>query len=118
MADHTADTRINLHPASKRVRPLAGNTLTADTRNAIALHERGYPQSSDLQEELPRPVVDMSKLSVSPAVTHCPFKDGTTYDSLPGIADVAWSYERPVDEMQAIAGRLALAVRKVTELVE
>jgi len=31
---------------------------------------------------------------------------------------VAWSYERPIDEMQAIAGRLAFDAEKVTELVE
>ncbi|RTQ99849.1 DUF427 domain-containing protein [Halomonas nitroreducens] len=114
MADHTADPRITLHPYTRRVRIFAGDTLIADTRNAIELRERGYPH----RQYVPRAGVDMSKLSVSSTVTHCPFKGDTTYYSLPDIADVAWSYEQPIDEMQAIAGRLAFDVSKVTELVE
>lgn len=113
MADHTAESRITLHPHSKRVRILAGDALIADTRNAIELRERGYPP----RQYLPRGDVDMSKLSVSSTVTHCPFKGDTTYYSLLDIVDVAWSYELPVDDMQAIAGRLVFDTDKVTELV-
>lgn len=112
MAEPTAP-RITLHPHTRRVRIFNGDTLIADTRNAIELRERGYPH----RQYVPRADVDMSKLSVSATVTHCPFKGDTTYYSLPDIADVAWSYERPIDEMQAIAGRLAFDDRKVIEEV-
>lgn len=113
MADHT-EPRITLHPHSRRVRILDGDTLIADTRNAIELCEKGYPH----RHYIPKGDVDMAKLSISSTVTHCPFKGDSTYYSLPDIADVAWSYERPNDEMQAIAGRLAFDADKVTELVE
>jgi len=114
MADHTAEPRITLHPHTRRVRIFDGDIPIADTCRAIELCERGYPP----RHYLPRSDVAISKLSVSSTVTHCPFKGDTTYYSLPDITDVAWSYERPIDEMQAIAGRLAFDAEKVTEVVE
>ncbi|MBB3139342.1 DUF427 domain-containing protein [Halomonas organivorans] len=114
MADHTTEPRITLHPHTRRVRILAGDTLIADTCSAIELREKGYPH----RQYLPREDVDMSRLSISSTVTHCPFKGETTYYSLSDIADVAWSYERPVDDMQAIAGLLAFDTDKVAEIVE
>ncbi len=114
MADHTPEPRITLHPHSRRARILADETLIADSCNAIELRERGYPP----RQYLPRADVDMSKLSVSSTVTNCPFKGDSTYYSLLDIADVAWSYEQPIEEMQAIAGRLAFDVEMVMELVE
>ncbi|MAX33569.1 MAG: hypothetical protein CME72_10965 [Halomonadaceae bacterium] len=107
MAEHTASPRMTLHPHSPRVRALAGDPLIANTFNAIELRERGYPQRPGLKEELPRADVDMSKLSVSVTMAFYPFKGGATYCSFPDIANVAWSDERPIDEMQAISCRLA-----------
>lgn len=114
MVDHSTEPRITLHPHSRRVRILAGDTLIADIRNGIELRESGYPH----RQYVPREDVDMSNLSVSATVTHCPFKGDSTYYSLLDLADVAWSYERPIDEMQAIAGRFAFYADKVMELVE
>ncbi|WP_458526543.1 DUF427 domain-containing protein [Onishia taeanensis] len=114
MADHTAEPRIALHPHTRWVRIYHGDTLIADTRNAIELRERGYPS----RHYIPKEDVDMAKLSISSTVTHCPFKGDTAYYSLPDIVDVAWRYERTIDEMQPIAGRLAFDAEKVTELVE
>ncbi|WP_192036259.1 DUF427 domain-containing protein [Halomonas sp. YLGW01] len=113
MADNT-ESRITLHPHYRRVRILDGDTLIADTRNAIELRERGYPR----RHYIPKEDVDMAKLSISSTVTYCPFKGDSTYYSLPDIDDVAWSYEQPIDEMQAIAGWLAFDAKKVAELVE
>lgn len=114
MAGHSTEPRMTLHPHNRRVRILAGDTLIADTHDVIELREHGYPQ----RQYVPRADVDMSKLSISSTVTHCPFKGDAIYYSLPDIADVAWSYERPNDEMAAIAGRLAFDEGKVTEQVE
>ncbi|MGQ0333196.1 DUF427 domain-containing protein [Halomonas elongata] len=114
MANHAAAARINLHPHTRRVRIYHRDTLPADTRDGIELHEKDYPQ----RQYIPKADVDMSKLTVSTTVTHCPFKGDSTYYSLPGIADVAWSYEHPIDEVKPIAGRLAFDSNKVTELVE
>ncbi len=60
----------------------------------------------------------MAQLSVSSTVTHSPFKGDTVYYSLPDIADVAWSYVQPVNDMKAIAGRLAFYMDKVVEKVK
>ncbi|MDR5859933.1 DUF427 domain-containing protein [Halomonas eurihalina] len=103
MANHAAGSRITLHPHTRRVRIYHRDILLADTRDGIELREKGYPH----RQYLPQFDVDMSKLTVSTTVTHCPFKGDSTYYSLPDIADVAWSYEHPIDETAAIAGRLA-----------
>ncbi|MBB3231301.1 DUF427 domain-containing protein [Halomonas stenophila] len=113
MADHSDTSHITLHPHDRRVRIFHGDTLIADTRNAIELRERGYPH----RQYLPREDVDMSKLSVSSTVTHCPFKGDTTYYSLVDNVDVAWSYDQPIEEMKDLAGRLAFDADKVVERV-
>lgn len=109
MADHP-EPRITLHPLSSRVRILVGETVIADTGNALELREKGYPP----RLYLPRADVAIAKLSVSHTVTHCPFKGDSTYYSLPDLPDIAWSYDHPIEEMQAIAGRLAFDADKVT----
>lgn len=111
MSAASASPRITLHPHSGRVRIYSGNTLIADTENAIELCERGYPD----RYYIPREDVAMSMLSMSSTVTHCPFKGDTVYYSLDTIADVAWSYGQPNEEMKAIAGHLAFDGKKVTE---
>ncbi|MES3676567.1 DUF427 domain-containing protein [Halomonas elongata] len=113
MANYTTP-RINLHPHTRRVQIYHRDTLLADTCDVIELREKDYPH----RQYIPKADVDMSKLTISTTVTHCPFKGDSTYYSLPDIADVAWSYEQPIDEMQAIAGRLAFDADQVKEKVE
>lgn len=43
------------------------------------------------------------------------FKGDATYYSLPDISDMAWSYERPNNDTEAVAGRLAFVASKVKE---
>ncbi|MFP5300342.1 DUF427 domain-containing protein [Cobetia sp. SIMBA_158] len=113
MADHP-EPRITLHPLSSRVRILVGETVIADTCNALELREKSYPP----RLYLPRADVAMAKLSVSHTVTRCPFKGDSTYYSLPDLADIAWSYDQPIEKVQSIAGRLAFDTDKVTLEVE
>ncbi|MDI4638685.1 MULTISPECIES: DUF427 domain-containing protein [Halomonadaceae] len=114
MPDIANTPRITLHPHTRRVRIYSGDTLIADSENAIELRERGYPH----RHYIPKEDVDMSTLSTSSTVTHCPFKGDSTYYSFSSINDVAWSYDQPIEEMEAIAGRLAFDTEKVTERVE
>ncbi|WP_192036255.1 DUF427 domain-containing protein [Halomonas sp. YLGW01] len=113
MSDSSSDPRITLHPHPCRVRIYSNDNLIA---SAIELRESGYPHWSDLKRELPKTDVDMAKLSISPTVAHCPFKGDSVYYSLPNINDIALSYEKLIEEMKAIVGRLACSLHKSLEI--
>jgi len=49
----------------------------------------------------------MDLLTPSDTVTHCPFKGDASYFSFGEHKDVAWSYERPLEGVEALAGWLA-----------
>ena len=89
------------------VRVLVGETLIAESRNALNLHEGRYPATL----YLPREDVLLEKLAQSDHSTHCPFKgDATYFDFVDGATDVpqvAWSYENPFDQMLEIRDHLA-----------
>lgn len=115
---HDPNGRITLHPHDRRVRVWAGDTLIADTRNAIELRETGYPS----RQYLPREDVDMLRLARTDTVTHCPFKGDASYYAIEldgeTLPDAAWSYEAPFEAMREIAERLAFDTRLVEEKVE
>lgn len=115
---HNPEGHISLHPHSRRVHVLAGETPIADTRSAIELRERGYPP----RQYIPREDVDMARLTASSKVTHCPFKGDASYYSVEGedgaIADAVWSYEQPFEAMADIAGHLAFDTQVLKEEIE
>jgi uncharacterized protein (DUF427 family) len=94
MATASPEPRITLHPQDRRVRVVIDGTLLADTTRAIELREWGYPP----RQYLPREDVRMDLLTPSETVTHCPFKGDASYFTFGNYADVAWSYERPLEE--------------------
>jgi len=98
---------INLEQARARISVYAGDTLIADTAQALELHETGYP----VRYYIPRHAINMDSLVRSETVTHCPFKGDATYYSLNAddnvVADVAWSYEQPLPEMAMIENYVA-----------
>ncbi len=100
--DDASEPRITLHPHSSRVGVVIDGTLLADTTSAIELRERGYPP----RQYLPREDVRMDLLTPSETETHCPFKGDASYFSFGEHQDVAWSYERPKEGMEAIEGRV------------
>jgi uncharacterized protein (DUF427 family) len=59
-----------------------------------------------------------SALERSEHTTHCPFKGDATYfdfrDGNQEIAEIAWSYEDPFDQMHAIREHLAFYPDRVT----
>ncbi|TMU17597.1 DUF427 domain-containing protein [Halomonas sp. ATBC28] len=95
--------RIELHPVSQRVQVHVGGKLLADSSQAFELRETGYPP----RHYFPGEDVRMDLLTTSETTTHCPFKGNTVYFSLGENKDIAWSYEQPIEGMEAIAGRIA-----------
>ncbi|MEG3081564.1 DUF427 domain-containing protein [Halomonas sp. 5021] len=97
--------RIELHPINQRMQVHVDGNLIADSIQALELRETGYPP----RHYFPRGDVRMGLLSTSETTTHCPFKGDTVYFSLGDHKDIAWSYEQPIEGMEAIAGGVTFA---------
>ncbi|MFU1519858.1 DUF427 domain-containing protein [Vreelandella alkaliphila] len=95
--------RIELHPISQRVQAHVDGTLIADSINTLELREHGYPSRHYFSRE----DVRMDLLTVSETTTYCPFKGRAVYFSLGEMQDIAWSYEQPIEGIEAMAGRVA-----------
>ena len=104
------NARIMLHPTNKRMQVQFGGILLADSTNTLELREYGYPP----RHYFPREDVRLDLLSVSETTTYCPYKGHTVYFSIGKTRDVAWSYEEPIEGMEAIAGRVAFS-KEVSE---
>lgn len=94
---------IELHPVSQRMQVHVDGKLLADSSQALELREQGYPP----RYYFPREHVRMDLLTTSETTTHCPFKGSTVYFSLVENQDIAWSYEQPIEGMEAIRGKVA-----------
>lgn len=106
---------FDAEPVRARVR-VAGEVV-AETRRALRLREGSYPPVL----YFPREDIRMDRLERVDHRTHCPFKGDATYFDYRGttpetrspraptarIEHVAWSYEQPFDQMQALEGHLA-----------
>jgi uncharacterized protein (DUF427 family) len=101
------DHPITIEPQNARVVVRAGNQVIADSRHALSLREASYPPVL----YIPRADVDLTLLKRIDRSTHCPYKGDASYFSMPTAgalgANIAWSYERPYDEVAAIAGHIA-----------
>ena len=107
---------ITPHPA--RVVVTAGGRVVADSRNALALREAGYPPVL----YLPRADVDLTQLERTDHATYCPYKGGAAYYSVPAggerSANAVWTYEAPYDAVSAIKDRLAFYPNRVDAIDE
>ncbi|UDM08317.1 DUF427 domain-containing protein [Halomonas sp. NyZ770] len=97
------NARITLHPSKQRMQVRVDDILLADSTNTLGLCEHGYPPC----HYFPRDDVRMGLLTVSETTTYCPFKGHAVYFSLGERRDIAWSYEEPIEGMEAITGRVA-----------
>jgi uncharacterized protein (DUF427 family) len=98
------DHPISIEPAGEKVVVRIGDTILAESDNALILREASLPPVV----YIPREGVAMDELSPSATRTHCPYKgDASYFSARHGAKDVAWSYEDPFDHMQAIRGHLA-----------
>ena len=105
--------RITLEPARRRWRALFNGHVLADSNDALVLREQGYPD----RIYFPRDDVGMEYASRTQRTSHCPFKGDATYYTFLMDGDfaenAAWSYERPIEGMAAIAGRISFYPDKV-----
>lgn len=103
------DNRVDLAPSRARVRVLWQGEVIAETRRAIELRESASgSRVSPVVYYIPREDVRMERFTRTAHSTHCPFKGDASYYSLKGGPEnMAWSYERPYDEVAAIRGHLA-----------
>lgn len=108
------DRPITIEPADRRVIVRIGDTMLAESVNALLLREASYPPVL----YIPREEVAMGELEASATSTHCPYKGDASYFSVAdgGAKDVAWSYEDPFDRMAAIRGHLAFYPDRVDEI--
>ena len=102
-------------PAVLRVR--LGDLLIAETTRGLVLREGAYPPTV----YIPREDVRMELLVRSDHSTHCPFKGDASYFDLgvganggDTVAQIAWSYEDPFDQMLEIANQLSFYTDRVT----
>jgi uncharacterized protein (DUF427 family) len=104
---------ITIAPAEGRVVVRWRGRTIADTRRALELRERGYPDVL----YVPREDADMSVFARSDSETTCPYKGRANYFSLRAGAktdvDAVWTYENPLPGVAAIAGHLAFYPDKV-----
>jgi uncharacterized protein (DUF427 family) len=111
------DHPITIERNPNRVQARAGNTLIADTTNALTLREANYPPV----QYLPRGDVDMAQLRRSDHSSYCPYKDEAAYFDIVALGDkganAVWTYERPYAAVSEIAERLAF-YRSIVEISE
>lgn len=105
--------RIRLLACAARVQVRAGDTVVADTNDALELRETGYPPRYYIAPA----DIAMDRLRRSPTRTHCPYKGDAGYYALvlegDRIDDAAWSYEQPLPAVAAIRNRLAFDPQRV-----
>lgn len=99
------DHEITLSPGTA-VRVTLDGHLVARSDAAVLLRESRYPARAYI------PLEDIgAALTATQKTTHCPYKGDTVYFDVAvdgrQLADAAWSYQTPFDEMAAIAGLVA-----------
>jgi uncharacterized protein (DUF427 family) len=99
------DHPITIAPAQERVIVRIGNTILAESTNALVLREASYPAVF----YIPREEVVMDELSPTTTSTHCPYKGDASYFAarVASGREVAWSYDDPFEAMEGIRGHLA-----------
>lgn len=102
MADH-----IQIHKATGTWVVRAGGAVLGESKNALELVEGEMAPVI----YFPRGDIAMAFLDASDTASTCPFKGKATYFSIETksetIKDAAWSYEAPINGIEAIKDHLA-----------
>ncbi len=105
--------KITIRPAGVRVRVRFNGELIAESGDALVLEEGSYAPVF----YLPRKDVKMERLVRTSHTTHCPHKGDASYYSVSNgrtALNAVWSYEQPLEAMQAIKELLAFYPNQVT----
>jgi len=99
---------ITIRPTSARVTVRVGDTVVAQTDNALSLAESTYP----VVQYIPLADVDQALLERTTTQSYCPYKGDASYYTVKSPdgsteADVIWTYERPYPSVAEIAGHVA-----------
>lgn len=109
---------ITIEPNPNRVIVRLGADIIADSTRALVMRAPGTPPA----QYIPREDVDMTRLTRTSLVTHCPYKGEAAYWSIRSGARVVdnavWSYETPYEEMAGIREHLAFYPERVTSIEE
>lgn len=101
------DHPITLEQTPGRIVVRSGGRVVADTTRALTLQESTYPPV----QYIPYEDVAEGALRPTESQTYCPYKGDASYYSLVGpdgeIGDAVWTYEKPYDAVEAIAGHVA-----------
>jgi uncharacterized protein (DUF427 family) len=112
------DHPIAIAPHSARFVVTVDGRVVADSRDALALREAGYPPVL----YLPRDDVDLTQLERTNQATYCPYKGDAAYYSIPAggerSANAVWTYEAPYDAVSPIKDRLAFYPNRVDAIDE
>ena len=112
------DHPIAIAPHSARVVVTVGGRVVADSQDALALREAGYPPVL----YLPWDDVDLTQLERSNHATYCPYKGDAAYYGIPAggerSANAVWTYEAPYDAVSPIKDRLAFYPNRVDAIDE
>ena len=114
------DHPITIERNANRVQVRTGNTVLADTANALTLREASYPPV----QYIPRADVDLAQLKRSTHASYCPYKGDAAYFDIVALGEkgrnAVWSYEHPYPAVPEIAGHLAFypSIVAITELAE
>ncbi len=104
---------VHIEPEPAHIRVLVGDTVVADTQNAVAVTETRHRPVL----YLPREDLEESLLSATETTTHCPFKGDASYWSVTTsegtLIDVMWSYLTPFDECLPLQGYVSFYTDRV-----
>ncbi|MGW0522906.1 DUF427 domain-containing protein [Crossiella sp. NPDC003009] len=105
---------ITVEPHPDRVVVRAGDTVLADTRNALALRESTYPVAL----YIPRADLRLEHFERTGHQTYCPYKGEASYFSLPALGqrgeNAVWTYESPYPAVGEIKEHVAFYPDRVT----
>jgi uncharacterized protein (DUF427 family) len=112
------DHPITIEHNSNRVVVTVAGRVVADTRDALFLHEAGYPGV----HYVPRKDVDMALLERTEHATYCPYKGDCSYFSVPiggnRSKNAVWTYESPYPAVSLIKDHLAFYRDRVDAIEE
>lgn len=107
------DHKISVQSFHGRVKVRFANTVLADTKNAVLVHETNHAEIY----YIPMEDIKRGLLTKSSHVTRCPFKGKASYWNINigdhEIDNALWAYEMPYDEMLELAGLGAFYASKV-----